>query len=126
VPYRMQASQGWPSSHTKRVAGGGELSSKDAEGLDLPSPHPFGLRWPPPDIAPLVAAQESQSGAVNEAVGDRLGSFLSIYTSDGRDGGKHTDPMHPVARTVLFSPPNTAKQAPTVQPKYICRLPIRI
>jgi hypothetical protein len=60
VPYRMQASQGRPSSHTKRVAGGGELSSKDAEGLDLPPPHPFGLRWPPPEIAPLVAAQESR------------------------------------------------------------------
>jgi hypothetical protein len=65
-------------------------------------------------------------GAVNVAVCDRLGSTGCKYTCDYRGGSKQTDLMHPVARMVLFSPPNTAKQAPTVQPKYICRLPIRI
>jgi hypothetical protein len=42
--YRLQASQRRPASHTKRVAGGGELTSTDWDRLNLPPGHPFELR----------------------------------------------------------------------------------
>jgi hypothetical protein len=72
--YRLQASQGRTASHTKRVAGSGELTSTVWDRLDLPPGHPFELRSSssPPAITPpdslVVAKGEEWSRRVGRGL----------------------------------------------------------